>query len=133
MGNTFLYPHDKGAEALILLVRELLGLLADDLHTHGLDVQCAFSAKVVGLCGEGVEKVGVVPDVQLKIAVLKRDKRDLYLRDMPGCLFEERRAGFCCSHRNKVPLSWCRLPPVAKGCDTAGHGRELPAAAVHRQ
>ena len=51
MGNTFLYPHDKGAEALILLVRELLGLLADDLHTHGLDVQCAFSAKAVGLCG----------------------------------------------------------------------------------
>lgn len=38
MENTFLYPHDKGAEALILLVRELLGLLADDLHTHGLDV-----------------------------------------------------------------------------------------------
>lgn len=39
MENTFLYPHDKGAEALILLVRELLGLLADDLHTHGLHVQ----------------------------------------------------------------------------------------------
>ena len=89
--------------------------------------------KAVGLCGKGVEKVSVVPDVQLKIAVLKRDKRDLYLRDMPGCLFEERRAGFCCSHRNKVPLPWCRLPPVAKGCDAAGHGRELPAAAVHRQ
>ena len=26
-------------------------MLADDLHTHGLDVQCAFSAKAVGLCG----------------------------------------------------------------------------------
>ena len=44
---------------------------------------CLFR-QAVGLCGEGVEKVGVVPDVQLKIAVLKRDKRDLYLRDMPG-------------------------------------------------